>query len=334
MMVKRICVFISVIITVILINSSLSAQENKVKQIHFKGGNIVQGHIIEMNTNIIKIMTESGKVVIRPVDDVVFIESLSGKNVKKNDTDIEQQDRVLGLWQKHSVELRPEISFIEYEEPDVMQEKGFMYGIGGSYAYHHDNIMLKMEGRYSYGQVDYKNSGTIDNVDDHIIECRGLMGYDFSVAYIIIITPYAGFGYRYLNDDASGRMSSTGAYGYERESNYFYSPIGIETNFLLINDWSFGINFEFDIFWKGKQKSRLGGIAGYEDIENDQDDGYGVRGSAKLQKSSGTVDFIIEPFFRYWNIEESETTQDSMGRWWVEPKNNSTEVGILFTVRF
>ncbi|MBN2514850.1 MAG: autotransporter outer membrane beta-barrel domain-containing protein [Deltaproteobacteria bacterium] len=333
MTVKRICVYTSIIITVILMNSSLSAQENKLKQIHFKGGDVVQGHVIEMNTNIIKIMTASGKIVIRPADDVIFLESISGKDVKTNIANIERQDRVLGLWKKHSWGLQPELSFIEYEEPDVMQEKGFMYGIGGSYAYH-NNIMLRMEGRYSYGQVDYKNSGTIDNIDDHMIECRGLMGYDFSLSYVIIITPYAGFGYRYLNDDASGMMSSTGAYGYERESNYFYSPIGIETNFLLIHDWSFGITFEFDIFWKGKQKSHLGQVAGYDDIENDQDDGYGVRGSAKLQKRNGTVDFIIEPFFRYWNIEESEATQDSMGRWWVEPKNNSTEVGIIFTVRF
>lgn len=334
MMVKRICVYMSIIITVIFINTSLAAKENKVKQIHFKGGTVVEGHVIEMNTNIIKILTESGKIVIRPADDVVFLENLPGKNVKANVTDIEQQDRVLGLWHKHSWELRPEISFIEYEEPDVMQEKGFMYGIGGSYAYHHDNIMLKMEGRYSYGQVDYKNSGTIDNIDDYIIELRGLMGYDFSIAYIIIITPYAGFGYRYLNDNASGMMSSTGSYGYERESNYIYSPVGVETNFLLINDWSFGINFEFDIFWQGKQKSHLGEVAGYDDIENDQDNGYGVRGSIKLQKSNGTVDYIIEPFFRYWNIEESEATRDSAGRWWVEPKNNSTEVGIMFIVRF
>jgi hypothetical protein len=334
MMIKRFCVYTSMIIIVILMNSPLSAQENKIKQIHFKGGNVVQGHVIEMNTNIIKILTASGKIVIHPADDVIFLESLSGKNVKMNITGIEQQDRVFGLWHKHSWELRPEISFIEYEEPDVMQEKGFMYGIGGSYAYHNNNIMLKMDGRYSYGQVDYKNSGTMDNIDDYIIECRGLMGYDFSVAYIIIITPYAGFGYRYLNDDASGMISSTGAYGYERESNYFYSPIGVETNFLLINDWTLGINFEFDIFWKGKQKSHLGEVAGYEDIENDQDDGYGVRGSVKLQKSSGKVDYIIEPFFRYWNIEESGATRDSMGRRWVEPKNNSTEVGILFSARF
>lgn len=334
MMVKRICIYTSVLITILLISPSLEAKENKVKQIHFKGGTVVQGHVIEMNTSIIKIMTVSGKFIIRPADDVISLESISGENIKMIVTDIEQQDRVLGLWKKHSWELRPEISFIEYEEPDVMQEKGFMYGIGGSYAYHDNNIMLKMEGRYSYGQVDYKNSGTIDNIDDYIFECRGLMGYDFSIAYIIIITPYAGLGYRYLNDDASGMISSTGAYGYERESNYFYSPIGVETNFLLINNWTFGINLEFDIFWQGKQKSHLGEVAGYDDIENDQDDGYGVRGSIKLQKSSGKVDYIIEPFFRYWNIEESEATRDSAGRWWVEPKNNSTEVGIIFTVRF
>ena len=335
-MVKRICIYASIIISVILINSTLSAQENNVKKIHFRGGDVVQGYVIEMNAHIIRIMTESGKIVIHPAHDVIFLESIYDKNVTNKSKDPEQKDRVLGLWKKHSWEVRPELSHIEYEEPEVMQEKGFMYGIGGSYTYH-DNIMMKAEGRYSYGKVDYidhVNSGTIDNINDYIIECRGLIGRDYSFSYVFIVTPYAGFGYRYLNDDGSSMISTTGRHGYERESSYFYSPIGIEANFLLINDWTFGINVEFDIFWKGKQKSHLGEIAGHEDIENDQDDGYGVRGSIKLQKSRGNLDFIIEPFFRYWNIKESEATQDSTGTWWVEPKNNSTEIGIMFIVRF
>ncbi|PIV41068.1 MAG: hypothetical protein COS27_10960 [Nitrospirae bacterium CG02_land_8_20_14_3_00_41_53] len=71
--------------------------------------------------------------------------------------------------------------------------------------------MLKAEGRLSYGWVDYSNSGTMDDIDDYIWELRGLGGYDFSVLKASILTPYIGIGYRYLNDDMSGRVSSTGA---------------------------------------------------------------------------------------------------------------------------
>jgi len=229
-------------------------------------------------------------------------------------------------------EVGAEMSHITYKEPGVMQEKGIMYGIDGSYVYH-NNFMLKAEGRFSYGQVDYKNSGTMDNIDDYILEFRGLGGYDFPVKSFIF-TPYIGFGYRYLNDDMGGRYSSTGAFGYERESNYFYSPIGIEVITPLKNEWFVGGTVEYDYFWEGKQKSYLGWKPGYYDIENDQDEGYGYRGSIKLEKKTVKIDFIIEPFVRYWNIKNSKITTDPGGTSWIEPKNNSTEIGCKFGTKF
>jgi hypothetical protein len=35
----------------------------------------------------------------------------------------------------HSWTLGPQISYIEYNEPDVMKERGLMYGVAGSYTY-------------------------------------------------------------------------------------------------------------------------------------------------------------------------------------------------------
>ena len=109
--------------------------------------------------------------------------------------------------QVYTWEVGPEISHFTYEEPDVMEEKGFMNGIAGSFAYH-NKLMLKADLRFSYGQVDYKNSGTMDNVDNSIFETRWLAGYDFLVSEFTFITPYIGLGYRYLNNDSSGRTSS------------------------------------------------------------------------------------------------------------------------------
>ncbi|RKY33328.1 MAG: hypothetical protein DRP68_02685 [Candidatus Omnitrophota bacterium] len=238
---------------------------------------------------------------------------------------------------KHIWELGTEISHIKYEEPGVMEEEGMMYGIAGSYTYR-NSIMLKVEGRFAYGQVDYKNSGTLDNIDDYILEFRGLGGHDFSIFTASTLTPYIGIGYRYLNDDMSGRITSTGALGYERESNYIYSPIGVEIITPLKNGWSVGAMLEYDIFWWGKQISHLTDVPGYlEDAENRQKRGYGVRGCIKFQKKGEKLDFVIEPFIRYWNIKKSEETQVShiLGTVTVyEPKNNSTEYGIRFTLKF
>ncbi|MFP3984283.1 MAG: outer membrane beta-barrel protein [Desulfurivibrionaceae bacterium] len=240
----------------------------------------------------------------------------------------------------HSFEIRPEISHIEYKEPGVMEEEGIMYGIGAAYTLRSpDDYMLQVEGKFSYGQVDYENSGTMDDIDDYMFEIRGLLGYDFRILDKTMITPYVGVGYRYLNDDMSGMTSSTGASGYERESNYYYSPVGIKTLSYIGNGWLWGITAEFDYFWKGKQKSHFSDIlAGLNDPENDQDDGYGYRASIEFRKELGMMSFAIEPFIRYWDIDESDhedvTYHGSVIGDGFEPANESTEIGIILAVMF
>jgi hypothetical protein len=241
---------------------------------------------------------------------------------------------------RHSLEVGTEISYIKYEEPDIMEETGMMYGIVGSYAYH-NNFMLKAEGKWSYGQVDYDGqlsdgtSYTIDNIDDYTLEFRGLGGYDFPVSETITITPYIGFGYRYLNDDPSFDV-----YGYGRESNYYYSPIGVEITTPLKNDWSIGATVEYDYFWKGIQKSHLEDfLAGLDTLENDQNKGYGIRGSIKFQNKGEKIGLVIEPYVRYWNIAKSKEATITysgtpIGAVGWEPKNNSTEIGCKLAVKF
>lgn len=242
---------------------------------------------------------------------------------------------------KHEVEVGTEISYIKYEEPDVsVKDTGMMFGIVGSYAYH-DKLMLKLEGKWSYGQVDYDGQlsdgtpYTISGINDYMLEFRGLVGQDFFVSETVAVTPYIGFGYRYLNDDPSFDPA-----GYERESNYFYSPVGIEAIAQMEDGWSLGGTVEFDIFWAGIQKSHLGDFfAGLDTLENDQKEGYGVRGSIRIRRQSDGFDFLIEPFIRYWNIAESETTPVTysgkpIGIVGYEPSNNSIEIGSKIAARF
>ena len=240
---------------------------------------------------------------------------------------------------RHTWEIRPEISYIQYKEPDVMSEKGLMYGIGAAYSYH-NGVMIKVAGRFSYGQVDYQNSGTLNNIDDIIFEIRALGGYDFKISSSFTMTPFIGFGYRYLRDDMAGRITSTGATGYLRESNYYYSPIGIEAANVFGKGWSAGVILEYDYFWKGMQKSYGSDVdAGYNDIENNQNSGYGVRGSISIKKQTDRVFFAIEPFIRYWNIDKSDVqnvtyfgSYTGVIAW--EPKNESTEIGVKFVIGF
>ncbi|MBM3253477.1 MAG: hypothetical protein FJZ16_04420 [Candidatus Omnitrophica bacterium] len=251
----------------------------------------------------------------------------------------------------HSWGIGTELSHIKYEEPGIMEEEGLMYGMVGFYTYRGgievtsveypqlDQYIFKVDGRLSLGQVDYKNSGQIDSIDDFIMELRGLGGLGFSICERIIISPYVGIGYRYLNDDMGGEVSTTGAQGYERESNYLYSPIGIEGELDLDNNWSVGATAEYDLFWFGKQISHLSNInPGFNDPENRQHKGFGLRGALRVKKKGEKIDFIFEPFIRFWKIKTSQeadwTYLGAKIGITTEPKNKSTEYGAKFAIKF
>jgi len=246
------------------------------------------------------------------------------------------------LLPEHIFKVGPEISYIKYKEPGLMEDKGVMYGISASYTYHNKQnmLMLGLEGIGSYGEVDYEGATiigtpvTVENIPDYLFEFRGLIGTDFPVK-ASYITFYTGIGYRYLNDDSHEKSAG----GYERESNYLYSPMGLKIIAPLEKDWSFGATAEFDIFWNGTQKSHVEDIDnGFNTVENDQDKGYGLRGSVSFQKKLNNLWIEIEPFIRYWNIEQSDPEVLKFNGIpvvnVVEPKNHSTELGVMLLIAF
>ena len=230
--------------------------------------------------------------------------------------------------QKHVFEIGTEISHIQYEEPDVMKETGWMYGIVGSYAYH-NYVMLKIEGKFAYGQLDYDGAtwgGTpleIKGIANYVVEGRGLLGFDIAVGPITI-TPYSGLGYRWLQDNPQDKYIG----GYKRESNRLYLPTGLEVVAELGNGWSFGLTGEYDFFLWGRQKSYLSEIDDV-DVENKQTKGYGYRGSLSITRKGDTGGITIAPYVVYWNMDDSEVNLNVY-----EPKNNSTEIGCKLAVTF
>lgn len=242
-------------------------------------------------------------------------------------------------YKRHTFELGTEISYRKYQEPDVMRQKGWMYGLFGSYA-HHNKLMLKAEFRGDFGDIDYvggTQGGTylnLNNVPEYMLEARGLIGYDFPVWKSTVLTYFTGIGYRYLNNDAHKKYSG----GYERESNYIYSPIGMVFKTNIGNGWSMEETAEFDYFWRGEQKSHLTDASTvFPDISNTQRDGYGLRGSVIAKKQCGKVNFEAGAFLRHWNIKKSYIEYRDIGgltyMFW-EPKNETTEVGVLLGVKF
>lgn len=253
------------------------------------------------------------------------------------------------LYRKHW-EIGPEVYHATYEEPGVMKEDGIMYGVRGAVEFH-DMMpgpvdMLRVETRYARGEQDYTSgfTGDIDDIETSVFEVRGLLGHDILFSNGVL-TPYTGFGYRWRKDEAGGMVSTSGALGYDRESNYYYTPLGIAVTADLDKGWSIGGSVEYDLFWDGTQKSffsKLHPLNG--DLVNDQDDGYGLRASLRIARELDETFLIaIEPFWRYWDIAESKPgvydeynaflgrTVQKTG---YEPENSSSEYGLTVSLLF
>lgn len=234
----------------------------------------------------------------------------------------------------------PELYFARYRESSGIEQDGMMYGIASSFTYR-KGLMARGEARLAYGELDYDGSTwggrrlSIDNIPNLVFEFRGTVGYDFAVSRNVTLTPYLGFAFRYLDDNAQEKYYG----GYERESSYIYSPVGLEAAARFGRGWSLVAVAEYDLFWVGRQESHLSYYdRRLNDIENEQDSGYGLRGSVSIRKTAGRVTFALEPFIRYWDIDKSDldtlTWKGTPIGQAYEPANETTEVGLMFNVVF
>jgi hypothetical protein len=224
-----------------------------------------------------------------------------------------------------------------------MEEKGMFYGVRLGYtgrnwvpsapgeSLSNGGMMFRAEARVAYGQVDYDGSVqdletgdtsplTVDNIDDFAFEGRLLLGAD-RLGDEFLNTLFTGIGYRYLHDDLSTHPA-----GYRRESNYLYVPLGYRFDGGRQVGWSLGFSAEYDVFVFGNQRSHFSDV-GLTDMDNRQDSGYGYRASVSLRYRSNDAIAVIEPFFRYWDIDRSETERAFWGSAY-EPANETTEYGI------
>lgn len=219
--------------------------------------------------------------------------------------------------------IGPEVSYVSYQEKGIpfgrdiinVEINGVMYGIRGMVEYT-DRIYLALDGTYATGSVDYSGSGTINDITDYRIETRGLIGVPVQKAVI-----FSGYGFRYLNDDASGRVTSTGLFGYERESTYQYVPIGIKFK---------GFTGELDILTLGKQESHLEVLDQFApQVVNKQNSGTALKLSYTLSRDIKGFTIQATPFLRWWKVQASKPDDG-----FVEPKNTSLEVGGQIAIKF
>ncbi|MBJ7538965.1 autotransporter outer membrane beta-barrel domain-containing protein [Marinomonas transparens] len=233
--------------------------------------------------------------------------------------------------------LGPYWSSIKYKEPDVMRQKGSLFGVAGRVSSHNGFAATIFEASYASGDMDYKASDFFEDIPNVVYELRAMLGRDFNLNDTHRMTPFVGLGYRYLNDDSRGNLSATDNVGYEREQVYFYNPIGLEwkalPNGLM---WLVGGRIEYDGLIKGVNHSNFGDLPGNSDVTFRQDDGYGVRIAVSFEKplaEQGGGGVIIEPFYEHWDIAESDVVTNAQGNR-IVPANNSNEWGVALMMSF
>lgn len=244
---------------------------------------------------------------------------------------------------ENTLQIGFDVRYFNYEEPGLMEESGWMYGIVGSYIYHGNNkLMFETSLSYVFGELDYDGqfldgTPTTSDTDDWLFEWRGLIGPDYRFKDSSIVTPFLGIGYRFWNDEIKGSG------GYEREIQYWYLPIGVKTIGRLPANWTWGLSAEYDLFLGGKVKSHVSDLLpGLSTPENDQNfgDGYGVKFSLQFNTNfSNNYGISIEPYITFWDIDESDPSWLTFyghptGIYVVEPENETTEYGLRLNITF
>jgi len=248
------------------------------------------------------------------------------------------------------------VSSYKYTEPNLtdlagtamsVTMKAINYGVEyqGTLALEQDWYLLG-EADYNNGSVNYSGSGTINNIPQFYYNFKGAVGHDFAFDDFVL-SPYLGYGYRFLSQSGGGMTSSTGSGFYDRQSTYNYIPIGLIHRMAVNNKKATLVTtFEYDYLISGNQYSGLSSVngirngvtyAGIPNANNSQNSGYGLNLSVMYKEDS----WGVGPYMKYWNIGQSNTVYGNFTRNGVaytggvyEPANNTIEYGVKAIYRF
>jgi len=170
-------------------------------------------------------------------------------------------------------------------------------------------------------------SGTSTNIPDLIVETRAVAGMDFPVSEHVWLSPFAGFGFRYLYDDLRGYNAANVAVGFRRESTYAYAPLGISARVRLGEHRVLVPSVEADVFISGRQTTRLSDLGtGTSDVMNSQNSGRGYRGSLMLEQDR----WAFGVWMNYWHVRDSNAQAGGV----YVPENRTRETGAGIIYRF
>jgi hypothetical protein len=207
----------------------------------------------------------------------------------------------------------------------------------GTYAFQNDWFVLGQID-YNNGPVQYSGSGTASGIPQYYVNLKAALGRDFTFDGFVL-SPYIGFGYRYLDQAFGGTTTSTGARGYDRQSTYNYIPIGVIHRFTVNeNKAKLETTLEYNYLLSGNQYSGLASAnPALSNQNNTQNSGYGINLTILYKQDQ----WGFGPYYKYWNIADSQTNTNGFvaaGKQFIyatkEPANTTNEFGLKLTYSF
>lgn len=265
---------------------------------------------------------------------------------------------------QHNLEIAYEHSDYGYREPHMeypIRDHGRKQGASLVYTRNSvvsqdvtddDPSFASLELRYMDGKVDYDgywSGGTelkMYDLKDYYVEAALKIGRYYKWGEPVSIWPYLGIAYRSLRNSEDGYYSYGGVTGYvyQRTSTYLFMPIGSTLVFEAGDVFKLSLNTEFDWLLRGTQNSHTGDrFSNANSASNKQNKGFGLRASVKAEFNIKGVGVFVEPFWRYWKIQNSEPcyygryTEDGgfiVTGYIYEPFNITREYGIRAGVKF
>ena len=246
-------------------------------------------------------------------------------------------------------------SYTTYKEPSLqLKEPGWMTGLTGKATWNLSyGTFLSADGLVASGLGQYSSpSGKLNNTEFSIYEARVIAGQKFNFhlgSTPVFLKPYAGYGFRRLNDNGFYGVTEKNEWSYKRKQDYRYVPIGLSFGIpSQTNAWSIETNVEYDYFLEGRNKTYLKDLALFSSWPTAQEEvnlklkqkkGKGIRASVKFTQNGilGFDQFSIEPFYKRWDADDSNTvivTTSENITGYLEPKNSFEEIGIKFSAKF
>lgn len=217
----------------------------------------------------------------------------------------------------------------EFADGDkLMQEEAIMTTVraGVSRAIGDTGGTVVLNSQFGFGKGDYTGSYMDGAYGDLHVNGLKRTLVDVSATYKQTaeawsgLTAGVGIGYRRLVDN----LQDGGPGGYKRTNKRTYLTASLERA-IEFSAWTVTPAVQYKHILSSKQTSDLlGGVT------VDQPSGHGAEASIAFIRKSEGYRTIITPFFRIWDIKDSDVHKSGL----YEPRNKTKEAGVAVTYQF